>query len=326
MALARKIEVSHRTIIFTVFFLILLWFVYFIKDIILEFFVALLIMAILNPSVSRLSRFKIPRAVSILLVYLLFFGLIGFVLAGLLPPLIDQTKSFVNGLPKYLGSLGIASSLSEQVIQETLSRLGELPRELAKFAVSVFSNVIGVLRVLFFAFYLLLARDKLDDQLGFIFGEKRKKEVGMLVDKLETRFGGWARGQISLMILIGIATYLGLTLLGIPFALPLALLAGILEIIPYMGPIISAVPAVIIGLAISPLVGLATAALYFLIQQIENYVLVPKVMEKSVGVNPIVTLLALSIGFRVAGIVGAVISVPIVITLQILSRQYLLTK
>ena len=326
MALARKIEVSHRTIIFTVFFLILLWFVYFIKDIILEFFVALLIMAILNPSVSRLSRFKIPRAVSILLVYLLFFGLIGFVLAGLLPPLIDQTKSFVNGLPKYLGSLGIASSLSEQVIQETLSRLGELPRELAKFAVSVFSNVIGVLRVLFFAFYLLLARDRLDDQLGFIFGEKRKKEIGMLVDKLETRFGGWARGQISLMILIGIATYLGLTLLGIPFALPLALLAGILEIIPYMGPIISAVPAVIIGLAISPLVGLATAALYFLIQQIENYVLVPKVMEKSVGVNPIVTLLALSIGFRVAGIVGAVISVPIVITLQILSRQYLLTK
>ncbi len=326
MALARKIEVSHRTIIFTVFFLILLWFVYFIKDIILEFFVALLIMAILNPSVSRLSRFKIPRAVSILLVYLLFFGLIGFVLAGLLPPLIDQTKSFVNGLPKYLGSLGIASSLSEQVIQETLSRLGELPRELAKFAVSVFSNVIGVLRVLFFAFYLLLARNKLDDQLGFIFGEKRKKEVGMLVDKLETRFGGWARGQISLMILIGIATYLGLTLLGIPFALPLALLAGILEIIPYMGPIISAVPAVIIGLAISPLVGLATAALYFLIQQIENYVLVPKVMEKSVGVNPIVTLLALSIGFRVAGIVGAVISVPVVITLQILSRQYLLTK
>lgn len=326
MALPRKIEVSHRTIIFTVAFLILLWFVYFIKDIILEFFVALLIMAILNPSVSRLSRFKIPRGVSILLVYLLFFGLIGFVFAGLLPPLIDQTRSFVNGLPKYLGSLGIVPSLSEQVIQETLSRLGELPRELAKFAASVFSNVIGVLRVLFFAFYLLLARDKLDDQLGFIFGEKRKKEVGMLVDKLETRFGGWARGQISLMILIGLATYLGLTLLGIPFALPLALLAGILEIIPYMGPIISAVPAVIIGLAISPLVGLATAALYFLIQQIENYVLVPKVMEKSVGVNPVVTLLALSIGFRVAGIVGAVISVPVVITLQILSRQYLLTK
>jgi predicted PurR-regulated permease PerM len=104
------------------------------------------------------------------------------------------------------------------------------------------------------------------------------------------------------------------------------MLAGLLEIVPYIGPIIAAIPAVIIGFGISPVIGLATAALALLIQQLENYVLVPKVMEKSVGVSPIVTLLSLAVGFKVAGIVGALISVPVVITLQVLSKEYILSK
>lgn len=326
MALPRKVEISHRTIVFTVVFLILLWFVFFIREIILEFFVALIIMAILNPIVTRLSKFKIPRSISILLVYLIFLGLFSSAVAGVVPPLAEQTKSFVNGLPSYLGNLGIVPSLSEQLVRELLSTFGALPSEIAKFTVSVFGNVVGVLTVLFFAFYLLLARDKLNDQLGFLFGEKKKKEVGNVVDLLEVRLGSWARGQLMLMLLVGTSVYIGLSLLGIPFALPLSILAGFLEIIPYMGPILSAVPAVIIGLATSPIIGLAVAALYFLVQQIENYIFVPKVMEKSVGVSPIVTLLALAIGFKLAGIVGIVISIPVFITLQVLTKNYLSTR
>jgi len=107
---------------------------------------------------------------------------------------------------------------------------------------------------------------------------------------------------------------------------PLALLAGIFELVPYMGPFISAIPAVIIGLGISPLIGLATAALYFIIQQVENYLFVPKVMEKSVGVSPIVTLLSLAIGFRLAGVVGVIMSVPVVISIQILVKRFILSK
>ena len=326
MALPRKIEISHRTIVFTVVFLILLWFVFFIREIILEFFVALLIMAILNPIVTRLSKFKIPRPISILLAYLIFLGLFSSAIAGVIPPLVEQTKSFVNGLPNYLGNLGIVPSLSEQLVTELLSTFGAVPSEIAKFTVSVFGNVVGVLTVLFFAFYLLLARDKLNEQLGFLFGDKKKKEVGNVVDLLEIRLGSWARGQLTLMLLVGISVYIGLSLLGIPFALPLSILAGFLEVIPYMGPIISAVPAVIIGLATSPIIGLAVAALYFLVQQVENYLFVPKVMEKSVGVSPIVTLLALAIGFKLAGIVGIVISIPVFITLQVLAKNYLLSR
>ena len=96
--------------------------------------------------------------------------------------------------------------------------------------------------------------------------------------------------------------------------------------VPYIGPLISAIPAVIIGFSISPVMGLAAAALYFLVQQVENYVFVPKVMEKTVGITPVATLLALAVGFKVAGVVGVIMSVPVVITLQIIAKEYFATK
>ncbi|MEK7113016.1 MAG: AI-2E family transporter [Patescibacteria group bacterium] len=322
----RKIEISHRTIIFAVFFLIFLWFLYYIRDLILELFVALLIMTILNPFVTRLSKLKIPRAISVFVAYLVVFGIFGAALAGIIPPLIEQTSSFANNLPRYLSSLGIGGYINEQLTGELLSQLGSIPGQLVKVGLSVFSNVFAVITVLIFAFYLLLARDKLDDQLGFLFGEERKGELAKIMDLLESRLGGWARGELALMALVGVSNYIGLMILGIPFALPLAILGGLLEIIPYLGPVIAAVPAIVIGFSISPLMGLAVAALAFLIQQLENYLFVPKVMEKSVGVSPIVTLLALAIGFRIAGVVGAVISVPVVLTIQVLSKKYLFPK
>jgi predicted PurR-regulated permease PerM len=163
---------------------------------------------------------------------------------------------------------------------------------------------LGILSVLIFAFYLLLARDKLDDQLLHIFGEKNKTKFGKTLDLLEKKLGGWARGELALMFLVGSLNFIGLTLLRIPFALPLSLLAGSLEIIPSIGPVVAAIPAIVIGFGISPYMGFAVVALAFLIQQVENYVFVPKVMEKSVGVSPVITLLALAIGFKLVGVIG----------------------
>lgn len=322
----RKIEISHRTIIFTVLLLLFLWFLYFIREIILQFFVALLIMTILDPSVTRLSRLKVPRAFSVLFVYILVFAVFGVVIAGVVPAVVSQSTEFANNLPGYLASLGVGGALSEQITGQLISQLGSLPGQIVKVSISVFSNLINVFTVLIFAFYLLLSRNKLDSQLGSFFGEDYKKKAGRLIDMLERRLGGWARGELALMALVGIFSYIGLLILGIPFALPLAILAGLFEIIPYLGPILAGIPAVIIGLSLSPLMGLAVLALYFLIQQVENYVFVPKVMEKSAGVNPIITLVALVIGLKIAGVIGAVISIPIVITIQLLSEEYLFSK
>lgn len=319
----RKIEVSHRTIVFAVLFLLSLGFVYLIRDIILELFVALLLMTILEPIVFRLSKIKIPRVVSVMIAYILVIGVFGGILALLIPTIVQQTTSFVEALPGYISNLGMTQSLSDQIIGGLMSMVGSAPGEIFQFTFSIFNNILAIITVLVFTFYMLLGREKLKDQLGFFFGEERKKEFGRVLDTLEFRLGGWARGQLTIMLAIGVGVYIGLSLLKIPYVLPLSILSALLEIVPFIGPLISAVPGIVIGFGISPVVGLGTAVLYFLVHQLENYILVPKIMEKSVGVSPIITLIALAIGARLAGIVGVIVSVPTVIAIQVLSKEYL---
>lgn len=319
----RKVEISHRTVIFTILSLLFLGFVYIVRDIILELFVALLLMTILEPMVAKLSKIKIPRAISVLLTYILVIGIIVGVVALIVPSLVDQTTNFLTALPNYVSNIGFLQGRSDQVVTGFLSTMGGAPGEIFQFTFSVFNNVLAIVTVLVFAFYMLVAREKLEDQLGLFFGEEKKRELGKIIDILEKRLGEWARGELILMFMIGLGVYIGLRIVGIPFALPLSILSGLLEIVPLIGPIISAVPGVLIGFGISPIAGLGVAALYFLVHQLENYILVPKIMEKSVGVSPIITLIALAVGARVAGIVGAIVSVPAVIAIQVLSKKYL---
>ncbi len=317
----RKVEVSHKTIIFTVVFLGSIWFLYFIRDIVLQLFIALLLVSILTPFVTKLSKFKIPRIISILFSYILIFSFLGFTVGSILPPLIEQTTNLANNLPSYLQNLGLQKYANEEVLKQTVSQLGSIPGQIIKAGFSLFGNILSIITVAIFAFYLLIVRDRFETSIEFLFGKDKTKGITNLVNILETKLGGWARGQFILMLLIGILSYLGFIILGIPYALPLAMLAGIFEIVPYIGPIIAAVPAIILGFSISPFLGFAAIGLAILIQQLENYVLVPKIMEKSTGVSPIITLISLAVGFRLAGIVGMIISIPIVIIIQTLIQS-----
>lgn len=317
-----KIEISYRTVVFTVLFLIFLAFLYYIRDEIMQVFIALLIMVILNPTVTKLQKLKVPRAVSVTIVYLLVLVFLSISIAIIAPPLITQSTNFASSLPKILSDLKIPGFLVDQLIKEFTAQIGSLPSYVIRASISVFSNILAVISVLFFALYLLLARDKLEEQLGTFFTKKQADTIERIITELEKSLGGWARGELILMFMVGLATYIGLVLIGIPFALPLALLAGILEIIPNFGPIISAFPSIIVGFGISPITGLAAAALGVLVQQLENYLLVPKVMQSSAGVSPLITLLALVIGFKLAGISGAILSVPVVITLKVIFKEF----
>lgn len=318
----RKVEISHKTIIFTVLFLLSLFFLFIVREIILQLFVALLLMTIFEPLVSSLTKIKIPRVFAVLLTYVLIIAALGGTVALIIPTLVDQTTNFVNSLPIYLSNIGVSSQTSTLIITQILTQLGSFPGEVLQFTVSIFSNLIKVVTVLVFAFYMLLSRNKLEDQLGFFFGEERRRQIGVVIDQLDSKLGGWARGQLIIMFLIGLGTYIGLFLVGIPFALPLAILAGLLEIVPFLGPIVAAVPSIIIGFGISPVLGFGATAVAFLVHQLENYLLVPKIMEKSVGLSPIVILAALAIGVKLAGIMGILISVPFVITIKVLVSEY----
>jgi len=318
----QKVEISHRTIIFTVLFLLSLFLLYQIRQILVLLFVSLILMSAFNPAVCRLEKIKIPRVLAILLIYFLIFFVMGLTIAGIVPVLIEQTASLVSRFPEYIQALQLPT-VDQSMINVQVSQLGSIPASLIKITATLFNNLTGFLVVLVITFYFLIERKNMDHYLAVLFSGNGVEKAQVFVDRLEHRLGGWVRAQLALMVIIGVMSYVGLRLLGIEFALPLALLAAVLEIVPNIGPTLAAIPAILAGLAVSPLMALAVAALYFLVQQIENSLIVPQVMAKGVGVKPLVVIISLAIGIKVAGFLGVVLAIPFVILVQAVMKEFL---
>ena len=314
----KKIDISHKTIIFTVLFLLGLWFLYYIRGIIIALFIAFLLMTMMDPLVGLFEKLKIKRGISVLISYVLVIAFFGGVIALIIPPLIQQTTNFIGAFPGYLSKLGFNSSELGSISAGLLNQIGGV----VNFTFSVFSNVISVVTILVFAFYMLLGYSGLKSQLKNLLGNERGENIGRLISLVEDKLGRWSRGELLLMLAVALGNYIGYLILRIPYALPLAVLTGIFEIIPTLGPIISAVPAVLIGFGISPLTGIGVVAVSFLVNQLENYVLVPKIMQRSAGVSPLVVLISIAIGAKLAGVTGAIIAVPLVVTLQAVIKEY----
>ena len=158
---------------------------------------------------------------------------------------------------------------------------------------------------------MVVEEDAMKKLVWSVTPEKNQTYIIDLINRMQKKIGLWFRGQLLLCFTIFLLTYIGLSILGIKYALVLAILAGLTEFVPYLGPVIGAVPAVFLAFTQSPLLALFTLILYIVVQQVENNILVPKVMEKAVGINPIVSIAVLMIGFQLAGIVGAILSIPV---------------
>lgn len=316
-----KVEISHRTIIFTIFFLLGLWLVVKIKDILFLLFIAFIFMSALRPLVDGLERFRIPRVISILLIYGLVFGFFGISFAGVIPSLVFQTTRLIADLPIFISR--VAPSLGIDVRSLT-AQIAPISENIVTVTLGIFSNILALLTILIFTFYFLLERKHTESYLVNFMGEEAAKRVVALVTEVEQRLGAWVAGELLLMVIIGVFSYIGLTILRVDFALPLAIIAGVLEAVPMIGPIISAVPAILVALTTSPFLAASVLALYVIIQQIENNLIVPLVMKKSVGISPVLTILALMVGGRLGGVVGALLAVPGVLVIQIIFASFLM--
>jgi len=317
---ARKIsvEISTKTIVFTLLLLIGIWLLYQIKDILFGFFIALILVGALNPTVTKLERKGFPRWLAILVIYIFLLSFLVGVLAGLVPPLIQQIRELGKSIPQLGEKLPF---LPSDFVVTQLKGVGDVSSSVFRLTVSIFSNTLSLLAILVITFYALLEHKNLDKYLFDLFGQKGEVKGRRVIRKIENVLGEWVRAEVILMAFVGVLSYLGFLLLRLEFALPLALLAGLLEILPNVGPVLAAVPAIIVGLSISPLIGLATLAWCFLVQQIENNFLVPQIMKSTVGVNPVITLLSLAVGFRLAGVGGAMLAIPIYLTVKTLLSE-----
>ena len=234
----QKIEISHRTIIFTAIFMGAIWFTIQIRDILLMLFVSVILMSALNPAVDKMEKQGVPRSLSIVIAYILLWLVIGSVLAGIVPPLVDQTGRLIRLLPQAVGNIDFFNTHQYEINQQILTRLSSLPANILNITVSVFGNLINFLTTIVITFYLLLERKNLNRYLGILFSGESPAKVEKLITEIERRLGGWIRGELVLMLAVGILTYVGLVILGLDIALPLAILAGLLEIVPNIGPII----------------------------------------------------------------------------------------
>lgn len=313
----QKIDISHKTVIFTALFILALWLIYLIRDLILILFVATILMSALAPLIKFFVSLKIPRALGIAITYIIIIAIVASLLVSVIPPLVEQSIKLLTTLPPLMAQFFNITNIDRSVFQ---SELTNLSRNFFSITLAVFDNFLTIIFLLVLTFYLLLERDNLENRIATLFLGKEDR-VRKSIVQIEEKLGAWLRGQLFLSLIIGTLSYIGLTILNIPYALPLSLIAGVMEVVPVIGPIISALPAIVIALTISPILSLGVAAMFFVIQQMENHLIVPQVMKRAVGLNPLVVILAIAIGSRLLGIAGALLAVPIAVVLQIIVTE-----
>ncbi len=297
--------------------LIGLWLTYQIRHILVILFVSFILMSAMKPLVVKAQKFKIPRSLTIITLYLASFVLFFGILASLIPVIISQTTGLIDQLPQFFQVLDqhYHLQIDPSLITQNLNTISS---NLFKLAGGVFSNALDVFAILFLAYYMIVERNHVFSFLSRFLSPKNATQVNRFLDLLEIKIGYWFRGELLLMLIIGVATYLGLLLLKIPYALPLALLAGLLEVVPNIGPTISAIFTIAIGLTVSPLTALGALILGIVIQQLENNLIVPQVMHYAVGLSPLLTLVILLIGLKLGGITGAILAIPSYLVIDVI--------
>lgn len=315
--MTRRIDISSKTVIFIAAFAFFIWILLQIIDILLLFFVAFILMSALAPLVLRLRNWGVPKILAVLLVFFLTLSAVIGLLAAGLSPLISQTSNLIQKLGETLNSLAQTNIIDQRVIQQEMSRFSA---QLLSLTVGFLGNLISWISVIVITIYMLLDQQKMEEYLASFFG-KRQEQIQNLLGRIEDKLGAWLRGQAILSAAVGTLIYIGLSLLGVEFALPLAIIAGLLEVIPMIGPIIAAIPAILIGLTVSPLFAVIIGALYLAVQQLENQIIVPQLMKRAVGLNPLLVILAVTVGGRLLGIAGALLAVPIAVVIQLIIQE-----
>lgn len=333
-------HVFYTTLIvaFTLLCLVLLWQ---LGQVILVLVGAIIFASAIRPLVSWLAQRGLPSGLAILLTYLLVFGSIIALFAIAIPPLVTVGRDMITdtGLVARLG-VGINSFMSrlgygDVGLQLVARANGEwqhfidgLDRMIQREGVPVLKStgvVLGQLALgLVMAFYWLTARDTIQGYLLSLTSVKHRGRVETIFNDVERTLGDYLRGTVILMFSIGISAFVGLTVLRVPNALSLALLAGLFEAIPMVGAAMGAIPAVLIAFTVSPVTGLLTLLLFVVIQFLENNILVPRVMSKSVGMDPLLVIIAITAGSLLNGMVGALMAIPVVGALQVLFRHLIL--
>jgi predicted PurR-regulated permease PerM len=321
-----------------------------IRNVVVIVFVSMFLAAALDSIVDRCETRKIPRGVSVIGIYIIAITILTFFISTLIPLVATQTlelaktvTDLVANLTKegFIWNLPYAENLQEALkgfienadqqtiisnVQAGLEQIGSQLQHLAGNTVGVvkvlFNGIFNAILVLVLTFFIIVDEKGINHFFTSLFPSRHTKYIIAKSDAVKEKIGYWLRGQITMMFGMTLITFIGLKILGIEYALTLAILAGFTELLPVVGPVIAAVPALLIGLNESPMTALWVLILYIIIQQLEGNIMVPMVMKKAVDLSPIIIIIAMLIGFQFLGILGVIISVPVAAAVSIFIKDY----
>jgi predicted PurR-regulated permease PerM len=305
-------------------------------------FAAIVISTAIRPAVDWLHRRGLPRLLGVALLYLLLLAfVVGLLLLGA-PLIAEQSTNLANAIPEAYSDLRQSMLRNPNLFvwrlgvelppQLPLTASGEASAEESVSAVAqawqtiglVASAIFAIFAILALAFYWTLEGERTKRALLLLLPLDKRESARELVTTIENNIGNYIIGQATLALIIGVLALTAYLLIGLPYALVLAILAGIMEVVPLIGPTLGAIPAVIVAFSVDPVKVMWVIVATAVIQQLENSFLVPRVMDRAVGVNPLVTLLALTAFGSLFGIVGALVAIPVAAVVQILLQRFVL--
>jgi len=314
-----------------------------LTEIVLTVLVAAILATGISPIVNALEQRRwtrrrrgMPRTAALGIVFLGIVVVLVALTGAIVTPLVIEAQGFVENLPANLA--GVETSLQGlraryswlpdlavwvQRLPQEINRLGGYFAPAAGVAFRFLGGIVTLITVLVLAFYMLVEGPVIKAGFLSLFPRSDRRQVAGTLEEVGAKFGSWLRGQLLLGLIIGVAAFVGMIAIGMPYAVLLGIVAGVTELIPIIGPVLGAIPAVFIALALS-LAGVEpwwklifTVGWYTLIQQTEGNILVPRVMRHAVGLSPLLTILALVIGAKLLGLVGALLAVPVAAALQV---------
>lgn len=323
-----NLEISWATL-WRIFFMLLLITVLFLsRQVLIILFLAIVISAAFDAPVSYLESKKIPRFIGVILIFLSFLSVLVLLLYTLIPSIIIELKNFLDALDKleipFLGSLETSQFTEkiDKVLENAASLLFSGGMSFFNIVTTLFGNAVLIIATLAISFYLTINRSGVENFLKAILPVGYEDYVVDLYLRTRKKLGFWLQGQILLMLTVGIAVFLGLLILGVKYSLVLGVLAGLLEIVPIAGPIISGILAFLVAISDSWTLGIYTIILFLVIQQLENHLLVPLIMKKAIGISPVIVVIAILAGYQIAGFAGIILAVPTAVIFQELIEDW----
>ena len=327
-----KIDVSLVTIFKIAAALLAIYLIYLVRDVLALLFITVIIVAAVSPIIDYLGKYM-KRGLAVSIVFLIVIAAVAGVLYAIIPPLVVQSKQFTQNVPSYINRLTPYYQAARDYLPSLQSSFDKISSSLASASGNIFSatagifgGIVSLITVIVLSIYFLLDEKAFKTSFFALVPSEKQDDITDIGRKIVSKVGDWLRGQLVLGLVVGVVDFVGLLIIGIPYALTLGLISAMLEIVPVLGPIISGAIAVIVGLTVSPLKALFVVILYVVVQQLENHILVPQIMKKAVGLSPVIIIIAVVTGAKLLGVAGALLAIPVAAVISVLAQDWSLVK